>query len=329
MRAAGFPPLAAIEWADTLHLVPVPWSERVRHAKRLVARALSPTLRLVHRVALESRYRSLRQTVAVAPLTVGSGPVVAVFPHVDDETIAAGGILSALAGAGVAVDLVYTTDSSAGGAGATRAERAARRRAEAERVADAAGLRSVTTLSGINERLAEQTEAVTAELAARLRRADYQAAFVVGPVDAHHEHRTSSAIIAEALQQVAFSGPVYIGENSTLLPPRLITHAHPLDADALRAKNALFRHFASQTTMGFEVYHDLARAKRWLTPGAHAAELFCATNAAGLATLCADVAALDPDRTLPHRIGNTWTLGRALRMPLPPLRRPVAAPGQE
>lgn len=301
----------------------------VRRAKRLVVAALTPPLRLSHRARLEARYRRLSATVRVSPLSLPAGPLLAVFPHVDDETIAAGGILQAAAASGTEVDLAYTTDSSAGGLGPTPADRASRRRGEAERLAASMGLRSVTTLSGVNEHLAEQTEAVTAELAAHVAQGHYAAAFVVGPVDAHHEHRTSAAVIAEALQRAGFTGEVYVGENSTLLPPTLLTHAHPLSRSALRAKDALFDHFGSQASMDFVVYHDLARAKRWLTPGAHAAELFCRTDAAGLAALCAAVQGLDPDRTLPHRIGNVWTLGRALRMPLPPLRRPVAAPGQE
>lgn len=282
-------------------------------AKRLVTRASTPAFRLRNRCALGRRYRAAARTVHPFPLALPSGPILLVHPHVDDETIASGGVLLACAARGTPVDLVYTTDSSAGGTAGTPQERARLRRYEADRLAEVTGIRSVRVLSGVNERLEQTADVVANELAEILTHEDYSAVFVVGPIDAHHEHRTSAAVISAALLAAAYPGDVHVGENSTLLPVPLVTHALALDRHRLRQRDELFGLFRSQRTMGFEVFHDLARAKRHLTPGAYAAELYHRTDAAGYARLIAAVGEVDADRSFPHRIGNSWSLARALR----------------
>lgn len=289
-------------------------------AKRMTTAALTPLARVANRTLASRRYRALARKVHPERLPALDGPILLVHPHVDDEVIATGGQLLAWQRRGVPVDLAYTTDSSAGGLGSTPAERAATRRAEAEELQRRLGLRRVVTLSGVNERLTAMTDQVTDELADLVAGDSYRAVFAVGPVDAHHEHRTSASIIAKALVKAGYTGPVFVGENSTLLPATLITHVAPLSRADLRDRDALLSIFASQTSMGFEVYHDLTRAKRHLAPGAWGAELFHRTDAAGLGALVDAVEASDPARTLPHRIGNSWSLWRVLRLrdlPLP------------
>ncbi len=288
-------------------------------AKRLVTRALNPLARFVNRVVLTRRYRSLATKVRPLPVPDFEGPLLLVFPHVDDEVIALGGLLMAWQRHGIAIDLVYTTDSSAGGTGHTPEERAATRLAEAQELQRCTGIRSVTVLSGVNEKLIAARAQVTRELSALIDANPYEAVFAVGPVDAHHEHRTSAALIADALLTASFTGSVFVGENSSFLPGHLITHAAALTRAQLGERDHLFEVFASQTSMGFEVYHDVARSQRPLAPGAHAAELFHQTDAAGLKRLCERVEASGPEDALRHRIGNSWSLWKVLRQPDPGL----------
>lgn len=288
-------------------------SERwVANAKRLAVAAATPAFRVRNRLALGHRYRAAAAHLRPEPLVPPPGPILFVHPHVDDETIASGGVLLWCADHGRTVDLVYTTDSSAGGVGSSPAARARTRRSEAEQLARRTAIRSVRVLSGVNERLAEAADRVADELADVLRQERYAAAFVVGPMDAHHEHRTSARLISAAFGETSFDGAVYVGENSNLLPEALVTHALVMNRSALSRRDRLLGLFRSQRSMGFEVYHDLARAKRHLVPGAHAAELYHRTDAAGYARLVAAVDDLDADRAFPHRIGNSWSLSRAV-----------------
>lgn len=283
--------------------------------KRVLTTILRPAFRVANRVVLDRHYaRAARQHIP-RPLPEFGGPLLLVFPHVDDETIALGGQLVRWARRRVRADLVYTTDSSAGGDGAAPSDRARTRSAEAHDLARRTRIGSVTTLSGVNGDLLGSADRLVAELEELLGRTQYEAVFVVGPVDAHPEHRLSAAMAATALSTAGFSGPVIVGENSNLLPLGLVTHAGALTRAELHAKDQLFTVFRSQRTMGFEVFHDLARSKRRLVPGSYAAELFHLTDNEGLARLVADVERSGPAQSLPHRIGNSWSLWRVLTVP--------------
>lgn len=285
----------------------------VAELKHLLVRSAVPLLRPANRLAVRRRYRrAARSAPSTAPMPQHKGPVVMCFPHVDDETIAAGGLLLAWKSLGTAVDLVYLTDSSAGGAGASSSERASARRAEAMELARRTGVRSVRVLSGVNESLAETAPRVIQELTDVLTQGSYEAIVTAGPLDAHHEHRECAALVAEALTRAAFDGPVYVGENSNLLPCQLVTHHVALTRECATERAALFDVFRSQTTMGFEVYSDLARAKAALVPEAYAVELFHRTDAAGFSRLVDAAAAAGIGHLLRHRIGNSWSLWRAL-----------------
>ncbi len=285
----------------------------VAGVKQLLVQGALPVVRPLNRMVVRRRYRRAASSgFSTAPFPPHQGPVLLCAPHVDDESIAAGGLLLAWHRQGVPVDLAYLTDSSAGGKGESAAERASIRRAEAEELARRTGVRSLHVLPGVNENLLATAAEVTSELAEILERGGHQVVVTVGPLDAHHEHRECAAIVRDALVRVGFPGPVYVGENSNLLPLPLVTHHHALTESEAADRAGLFDIFRSQTTMGFEVYSDLARAKAPLAPGSHALELFHRTDAPGFSRLVDAVAALDLDALLPARIGNSWSFLHAL-----------------
>lgn len=339
----------------------------MQSAKRLITQAASPLLRPANRVLVRRRYAAAAQAGhATQPIPTFAGrdsagpspagtnvggqdsaapssadanvggpdsvaptaaPVLLCFPHVDDETIAAGGLLLAWQAQNVPVDLVYLTDSSAGGVGASPAARAQARRAEAEELARRTGIRELYFLPGTNEHLLPDVPAVTAALTSILQAGNYGAVFTVGPLDAHHEHRECAGIVAASLRQANYGGPVFVCENSNLLPIPLVTHHHTLSRANAAARAGLFGVFGSQVTMGFAVYEDLARAKAPLVPGAHALELFQQTTTAGFGQLVAAAAATKPPmaQLLEHRIGNSWSLRRALHPDAPIMAALTAA----
>lgn len=281
--------------------------------KQILVRGAVPALRPLNRMVVRRRYRSAaRSGFSTAPFPPHKGPVLLCAPHVDDESIAAGGLLLEWRKRGVPVDLAYLTDSSAGGRGETAAERASTRRVEAEELARRTGVRTLHFLRGVNEDLVATAAEVTSELTEILIRGGHQVVVTVGPLDAHHEHRECAAIVRDSLVRVDFPGPVYVGENSNLLPLPLVTHHHALTENEAADRAGLFDIFRSQTTMGFEVYSDLARAKAPLAPGSHALELFHRTDAPALSRLVDAAAMVDLDALLPGRIGNSWSLLHAL-----------------
>jgi len=282
--------------------------------RQVLVRTATPALRPLNRMVVRRRYRRAASSgfPTTAPFPPHEGPILLCAPHVDDESIAAGGLLLAWRRQGVPVDLVYLTDSSAGGRGETAAERASTRRAEAEELARRTGVRTLHVLPGVNENLLATAAAVTSELTEILKRGGHQVVVTVGPLDAHHEHRECAAIVRDALVRTGFAGPVYVGENSNLLPVPLVTHHHALTKSEEADRARLFDIFHSQTTMGFEVYSDLARAKAPLVPGSHALELFHRTDTPGLSRLVDAATAVDLDTLLSGRIGNSWSLLHAL-----------------
>jgi LmbE family N-acetylglucosaminyl deacetylase len=182
------------------------------------------------------------------PLLVDRPPgrrVVVMAPHPDDEVIGVGGTLVKHLAAGDGVDVVFLTsgERTAGLAGASPADRAATREAEAAAAADVLGLPAGRLHflrlpdGGVDESGAQALAAVLAELAPDLL-------YLPTPVDVHRDHRGTAALVAACLPRAPSVRHVALYEVWTTLYPSCIVD---IGASVDRKIDAL-RQYASALT---------------------------------------------------------------------------------
>lgn len=166
---------------------------RARRAAHRLARGLLP------RVPPQARELALALAAragtgpAVLP-GVPPGPVLALAPHPDDETIGCGGALARHAAAGDAVTVVVATSGGATSAGGAGVE--ATRERECRAACAALGLGEPVFLRLRDGALAGEVD----RLAAELRRLGAGAAVVYAPVlvDPHPDHLAANRALAAA-----------------------------------------------------------------------------------------------------------------------------------
>lgn len=139
----------------------------------------------------------------------GAAHVVGIFPHPDDEALAAGGTLALCARAGAKVTVVCLTRGEAGSARnlrlATSEEVAALRSAELDAACDALGLRSPVHLEMQDGALARVHEASAAgRIADLLRREEADAVITVGwdGIYGHEDHIACTRLVGRAVDEL-------------------------------------------------------------------------------------------------------------------------------
>jgi N-acetylglucosamine malate deacetylase 1 len=195
--------------------VPGPLSRVLPHARTLI-----PTD--VRRLA-----RTLRSLGGSAPVT-GLPPfrrVLVVAPHPDDETLGCGGTMALLADKGASVTVMTATDGEATrGSRVSPEETARRRRAEAERAAEVAGV-TPRFLSLADGRLSEQMVELTGALRAAIAELEPQAVFAPWLLDGTPDHRAVAAALGGALADGGADGrPEVWGYEvwTALVPNRIV-----------------------------------------------------------------------------------------------------------
>jgi N-acetylglucosamine malate deacetylase 1 len=134
------------------------------------------------------------------PAAYAGANVVVLAPHPDDDVIGPGGTLLRLIQAGARVTCVQATDGSDGWAlrDLPDAERRALRLAEARAVAQAAGFVEIDCWEADN-RAFQRTDALVGRLSELLTRLAPRLVFTPFLTDAHADHLTLNAILADAI----------------------------------------------------------------------------------------------------------------------------------
>ncbi len=178
--------------------------------------------------------------------------VTVVSPHPDDETLAAGGLISTLRRLGVAVQVLAVTDGA--GSHPDRPTLAAVRRAEQEEALERLGVDVAPVRLGFTD---GAVAAVGERLVGAIEHHSAGAEIIVAPWsgDGHTDHdacgqaaleaarRTGAGVLAYPVWAWQWASP----EDLAALPLR----RHELDGAALEAKRSAMRCYPSQTTAAF------------------------------------------------------------------------------
>jgi LmbE family N-acetylglucosaminyl deacetylase len=181
----------------------------------------------------------------------GAERLLVLAPHMDDETIGCGGTLARHMQAGAKARVVFLTDGRAGGSGIARLDAAARRSAEAElvrtrkeearRALAILGIESVSFLDAEDGKLA-QDRTVAARLREILAAERPELIYVPHFVEQHPDHTAASAVLFEALRELALSAQVVAYEVWTPLFPNCVVKID----DVLEIKRRALAEYRSQ-----------------------------------------------------------------------------------
>jgi len=132
-------------------------------------------------------------------LPVEQGPWIVFAPHADDESFGMGGALAKAVDAGIKVELVVMTDGSLGG---SQDNLVAKRKAEAIEAASILGLEQPVFFAHKDREL-KLDDSTLAQVVGEIERVDPAAVFFPGVFELHPDHRTTAALIWQALRRVA------------------------------------------------------------------------------------------------------------------------------
>jgi LmbE family N-acetylglucosaminyl deacetylase len=205
--------------------------------------------------------------------------VLVVAPHPDDETLGCGGTMALLADRGASVTVMTATDGEATrGSRASPEETARRRRAEAERAAEVAGV-TPRFLGLADGRLSEQMGELTAALSSAFAELDPEAVFAPWLLDGTPDHRA----VADALGGALSNG----GENrqpevwgyevwTALIPNRIVDITSVIE----RKRAALAAHETAALALDLSAGEGLGRWRSMHSLGGRGwAEAFLASSA--------------------------------------------------
>ena len=130
--------------------------------------------------------------------------VLVIAPHQDDEAIGCGGAIAAQVAAGKRAVIVLLQDGAGGHEelGMTRIQMSELRNRESTAAAISGGLPVPYFLN--HPDLSAASFAIVGELVALIQEHHADAIFSPFPLDAHPDHRTAAALLAEALRQISW-----------------------------------------------------------------------------------------------------------------------------
>jgi N-acetylglucosamine malate deacetylase 1 len=171
--------------------------------------------RLVHKAVGQRRVQSLRTlirnssiyTQQAAVCEPGSGKIVVLAPHMDDETLGCGGTIARHVQAGAQVTVIFLTDGRHGAsyAGMTGPERDRRqketidiRKREAQRAGKVLGVQSIMFLDAEDMRLHADTR-VPKLLRDILAREQPDCVYLPSFLEQHRDHRSANGVLLAAV----------------------------------------------------------------------------------------------------------------------------------
>ncbi|MDL2310521.1 PIG-L family deacetylase [Peptostreptococcaceae bacterium OttesenSCG-928-C18] len=227
--------------------------------------------------------------------------ILVLAPHVDDETIGMGGILTKNISNNSTVDLLYMTDSG-GSLGNENKDTAKERQIESAVLKERLHLNELTILDVKNNNVNEFNEYAINELTRILKTKDYNNIFIVSLFDAHIEHRWCNFILSTVLKDLEFRGNIYLYEVSNILPFSMVNAYKEIN---LEEKNILYDIFDSQKhTMDFDIFSQLNKYKGLSIGINNPVEFFCRLNKAEYLKLNTIIKNNNIEEKLIYRIGN-------------------------
>ncbi|KGP92735.1 hypothetical protein N780_13510 [Pontibacillus chungwhensis BH030062] len=236
--------------------------------KRKILQSISPIIHPITDLVLERYYKG---QLECAPLK--EERVLLLAPHVDDETIGAGGTIHQHIRSGAETTVIFLTNGAGSVSDLDQSELIERRRKEAYNVQELLGIQDIRFFDEPDGALAS-----TSSLQARLKQVieEVQPDVVYAPVfvDCHSDHIETGHLLRDTLEQVPQSPKVRLYEINTALPKEEINCVVDI-TKSFDVKTGAVDIFKSQT-IDFDGFLALARYKSRLVeqPNVEVVETF-------------------------------------------------------
>jgi LmbE family N-acetylglucosaminyl deacetylase len=170
------------------------------------ARLLRRAQRIFHRLPVEL-------------VTVETGRVLVVAPHMDDEVIGPGGTIIRHVQLGSDVGVVFASDGAGDATGAARGEYVQRRKGEALAAADSMGTTVLEFLDHPDGDLCRRERELADDLARVITDFSPDQIFVPFPTDHHRDHQATASATAHGMRRAGWQGEVWSYEAWSPLWP--------------------------------------------------------------------------------------------------------------
>lgn len=208
--------------------------------------------------------------------------ILFIAPHVDDETIGAGGTLLKHGKNEDLITCVYMADGSGATTDLSKEELIEERKKEAYKVKDIVGMEELIFME-IPDGQVEVEKSTVDRFVKVLEEVDPYFIYTPFLLDGHTDHVNSTRILIEALRiwNPKFK-QIYMYEVNTRIKPEKINNLVIMDKSEFEEKDKLYQVFESQYVMGFDAFSMVDRAKRYITDEGYAIESFIRMDFEGL-----------------------------------------------
>jgi len=243
----------------------------LRMLLKLLARTARPHLRAI---GLLQTAKVFNRSALV--WTPGSGKILVLAPHMDDELIGCGGTLARHVAAGADVTVIFLTDGRQGGQPPAQSSLGATRRREAQQALGELGVSKLVFFDAADGALTEQAAGLGGRLKEMLRELRPEFVYLPFYLEEHPDHRAASQVLAAAMQDLRIDFGCMGYEVWTPLFPNCFVNID----ETLELKKRSLTHYQSQlaeadylhTALGLNAY----RSNAFLGGTCRFAEAFCA-----------------------------------------------------
>lgn len=197
-----------------------------------------------------------------------------IAPHVDDESIGAGGTLLKHGQKGDTIICLYMADGGGAVSSLDKEDLIQLRKEEANRIKEIIGIEEIHFLDIPDGQVMVKDEYVD-RVYSILTKEKPDIIYMPFLLDGHIDHVNSTRIVIESIKRWDNNfNNIYMYSVNTPIRPDIINSITVMDKDLFQKKNSLYHVFKSQYVMGFDAFISVNRALRLLAEEGYALEGF-------------------------------------------------------
>ena len=250
-------------------------------AKKIIKAILKYPLILANRVYNYFYYKNNKANgnCLVDDMLEGKKRVLVFAPHVDDETIGAGGTLIKHRDKSDTISLVYVSDGGGSTAEHSREEVIEERKSEGMGVKNFLGIQNIYFLGEPDGSVNSNRDELVESISQILEEEKPDIIYTPFLIDVHSDHveTTKSVIKAVGKWNNDFSN-IYMYEVNLPILPSLVNSISIMDQNIYEEKEKMYKIFVSQWAMGFSVFSLLNRRKKLIIGEGYGVEVFVKAN---------------------------------------------------
>ncbi|WP_132995137.1 PIG-L deacetylase family protein [Sporanaerobacter acetigenes] len=246
-------------------------------AKKIIKAILKYPLILINRIYTYFYYKNSdkKDNYLVDDMFKGENKVLVFAPHVDDETIGAGGTLIRHKNRSDKIVLVYISDGGSSTSELSREEVVLERKNEGECLKKTLGIYNLYFLDEPDGSVNSSKEELIEKIVQILEIEKPDIIYTPFIVDGHRDHveTTISAIKAIEKWNSEFDS-IYMYEVNSPILPSTVNALCIMDEKLYNEKEEIYKIFTSQWAMGFSAFSLLNRRKKLIAGEGYGAEVF-------------------------------------------------------